>query len=255
MDGTLLNSRHEVSEWFIDLFQELQTRGIQFVAASGRQYNSIVDKLETLKNELIFIAENGGLVRKGEEEWLSIPLGYGMKDDILKSLGSVENLYPVICAKNSAYIAQGDTEFLDMLHEYYTQFEMLEDLYEFEGEVMKIAIYHPTDSEIHIYPKVKHFDGELKVKISGKNWVDVSHIDAHKGYALAEVQERLDISPMETMVFGDYNNDLEMLERAYFSYAMANAHPNVKAAARFQTRSNDEMGVERVLEQLLEQLS
>ena len=53
------------------------------------------------------------------------------------------------------------------------------------------------------------------------------------------------------MVFGDYNNDLEMLELAYFSYAMENAHPNVKKAARFQTNSNNEEGVEMILEQLL----
>ena len=54
------------------------------------------------------------------------------------------------------------------------------------------------------------------------------------------------------MVFGDFNNDLEMLQEAFFSYAMANAHPNVKSVARFSTRSNDEMGVEFILEQLLD---
>jgi hydroxymethylpyrimidine pyrophosphatase-like HAD family hydrolase len=41
-----------------------------------------------------------------------------------------------------------------------------------------------------------------------------------------------------------------MLREAYFSYAMANAHPNVKATARFSTRSNDEQGVEFILEKL-----
>ena len=255
MDGTLLNSRHEVSERFMELFEALHTRGVQFVAASGRQYNNIVEKLESIQDDLIFIAENGGLVRKGEEEWLSMPLVAGKKDDILRSIGLKEAIYPVICAKESAYIAHGAPEFLDMLQEYYSHFEMLEDLFDFSGEVMKIAIYHPSDSEAHIYPIVKHFEGDLKVKISGKNWVDVSHINAHKGYALTEVQKRLNILPTETMVFGDYNNDLEMMDRAQFSFAMANAHPNIKAAARFQTRSNDAMGVEVILEQLLEQLS
>ena len=60
------------------------------------------------------------------------------------------------------------------------------------------------------------------------------------------------ISENETMVFGDYNNDLEMMKLAYFSYAMENAHPNIKAEARFQTKSNDEDGVELVLQQLLQ---
>ncbi|GAL69049.1 predicted hydrolase [Jejuia pallidilutea] len=53
------------------------------------------------------------------------------------------------------------------------------------------------------------------------------------------------------MAFGDYNNDLEMLENAYFSFAMENAHPLVKSVARFKTKSNNDLGVELVLEELL----
>lgn len=255
MDGTLLNSRHEVSERFMELFHALHSRGIQFVAASGRQYNNIVEKLESIQDDLIFIAENGGLVRNREEEWLATPLAPGMKDRILKSLAPYPSMHPVLCAKTTAYIAEDKAEFLGLLQEYYSHFETLDNLYDYQDEVMKVAVYHPVDSEKEIYPHVRQLENQLKVKVSGKNWVDLSHINAHKGYALAVVQERLDISPSETMVFGDYNNDLEMMERAHFSYAMANAHPNIKAAARFQTRSNDELGVERVLEQLLEQLS
>ena len=51
--------------------------------------------------------------------------------------------------------------------------------------------------------------------------------------------------------YKDYNNDLEMLRLAHFSYAMENAHPNVKKEARFSTKSNDQAGVEIILEQLL----
>jgi hydroxymethylpyrimidine pyrophosphatase-like HAD family hydrolase len=82
--------------------------------------------------------------------------------------------------------------------------------------------------------------------------VDISQPNANKGYALQLVQDRLGISVDETLVFGDYNNDLEMLRLAHFSYAMENAHPNVKKEARFQTKSNDEAGVEIILEHLLE---
>lgn len=64
MDGTLLNSNHQVSEQFFELFKELQSRDITFVAASGRQYNSIIDKLAPIKDEIIVIAENGGFAKK-----------------------------------------------------------------------------------------------------------------------------------------------------------------------------------------------
>ena len=45
------------------------------------------------------------------------------------------------------------------------------------------------------------------------------------------------------MVFGDYLNDLEMMESAYYSYAMANAHDTLTKVARFTAKSNDENGV------------
>ena len=255
MDGTLLNSRHEVSDRFMELFEVLNQKGIQFVAASGRQHNNIVSKLPSIQDDLIFIAENGGLVRKGGEEWLATPLLQGVKNAILDSLDGDPHVYPVLCAKESAFIANNDYEFMGMLKEYYSQYETVQDLYSFEDEVMKIAIYHPVDSETHIYPLVRHFEDTLMVKVSGKNWVDLSHKDAHKGFALERVQARLGITKSETMVFGDYNNDLEMMGLAAFSFAMANAHPNVKAAARYETLSNDERGVEHILEQLLQQLS
>ena len=53
------------------------------------------------------------------------------------------------------------------------------------------------------------------------------------------------------MVFGDYNNDLEMIEQAAYSFAMQNAHPNVTKAANYTTKSNNEGGVEHILEQLI----
>jgi hydroxymethylpyrimidine pyrophosphatase-like HAD family hydrolase len=45
------------------------------------------------------------------------------------------------------------------------------------------------------------------------------------------------------MAFGDYFNDVEMLNEAYFSYAMANAPEGVKEHARFIAKSNIENGV------------
>ncbi len=42
-----------------------------------------------------------------------------------------------------------------------------------------------------------------------------------------------------------------MMQLSNYSFAMANAHPNVKKIAKYETVSNNELGVERVLEKLL----
>jgi Cof subfamily protein (haloacid dehalogenase superfamily) len=255
MDGTLLNSRHEVSSRFFHLFEALSAKGVIFAAASGRQYNSIVSKLQQIKDHIYIIAENGGLAKFGDREIVSTPLDREIKDTVLDSLGRDKGIHPVLCARNNAYVSGHSEDFLRILKEYYTEFEVIDDLYRFDDEVMKIAAYHFESSEHHIYPLVAAYEESLMVKISGQHWVDISHPLAHKGHALEMIQGELGIGPEQTMVFGDYNNDLEMLALSRYSFAMANAHPNVLKAAKYSTGSNEEMGVEIVLERLLESLS
>ncbi|MEZ2414660.1 HAD family hydrolase [Muriicola sp. E247] len=255
MDGTLLNPDHQVSSQFFQLFEDLSSKGVLFAAASGRQYNSIVSKLEPIRDRIFVVAENGGLAMQGEREIVSTPLNPNIKNSVLQSLHKNNHIHPVLCARNNAYVSGHSKKFLSVLREYYTEFEVIDDLNGFDQEVMKIAAYHFESSEQHIYPLVSPYEDSLMVKISGQHWVDISHPNAHKGYALKMIQRELGIGPSETMVFGDYNNDLEMLALSDFSFAMANAHPNVLKAARYHTKSNEEMGVEMVLEELVKSLT
>ncbi|WP_224483653.1 HAD family hydrolase [Robertkochia aurantiaca] len=252
MDGTLLNNQGEVSKEFFELFQRLEDRGIHFAAASGRQYHSIVNKLSAIKDRITVIAENGGIARQGNEELLITPLPSQYIADVIPVLRKVEGAFPVLCGKDSAYIETRDETFINMFREYYSEFKVVDELTRVNhDEFLKIAVYHFDGSEQHLYPLLSHLEKELQVKISGAHWLDLSHPDANKGFALEKLQNKMGLSKEETMVFGDYNNDLEMLDRAYFSYAMENAHPNVKKRARFNTGSNEHRGVESILEKLL----
>lgn len=94
---------------------------------------------------------------------------------------------------------------------------------------------------------------DFQVKLSGEIWIDFTHKEAQKGNALKKVQEIYSIKPEETMAFGDYLNDLELFDYAAFSFAMDNAHQEVKEKANFQTASNDDLGVEKILKKLLQQ--
>ena len=57
--------------------------------------------------------------------------------------------------------------------------------------------------------------------------------DVNKGLALEFLQKRLGLAPDQCLAFGDYPHDLEMIRQAGFSYAMANSHPDLLAAAGF----------------------
>lgn len=254
MDGTLLNSNYKVSDQFYKLFNQFEEKDVTFVAASGRQYQSMVDKLYPIKDDIFIIAENGGITKYKGELLHTEAFDFEVVKKIIPKLRKIENTLIVLCSEDNAYIETKNEEFLAFFKKYYTKYEIVENLTKLKNiEILKIAVRHMESSEKYIYPFLTelHDDKDILLKISGKHWLDISSVKCNKGNALQKLQQRLNISEEETMVFGDYNNDLEMLQRAYFSYAMKNAHPNVLETARFSTKTNDENGVEYILEQLM----
>ena len=253
MDGTLLNSNNKVSPLFFELYKKLKEQQIIFIAASGRQYQSITDKLEIIKNEITIIAENGGVVKQNGEELFSTKIPFENIEKTIHLLRNIKDTHVVLCGKNTAYIETEDLEFISIFSKYYVNYKIVKDLTKVvDDDFLKIAIYHIKCSETFILPAVKHLEKEMQVTISGEHWLDISHLNANKGYALNLIQKKLGISKKETLVFGDYNNDLKMLALAKYSFAMQNAHPNVKKAANYQTKSNDEQGVEFILKQVID---
>ena len=253
MDGTLLNSKSEISNQFIGIYNNLKKLDITFIAASGRQYFSIVDRFDkSIQNEITIVAENGAFAMHGNQELFTSELPTEYISKTINTLRSLDNVYIVLCGKKAAYIETKDEQFINMFKNYYSEYKIVDDLTKVTDDTFfKIAAYHFKCSETHIYPAVKHLENELQVIVSGKNWLDISNPNANKGDALTILQNKLGISKEETMVFGDYNNDLKMLALADFSYAMENAHPNVKNVANYLTKSNDDEGVEFILEQLI----
>lgn len=255
MDGTLLDTKGNVTPRFYQLYHELKKHDIHFVAASGRQYHSIASKLMNIKDEITIIAENGAVIKKREDVLLLTGLSVAEIRELITLIRNFEDksIHYVLCGKDRAYIEQDTASFVNMFKEYYFKFELVEDLLSVSNDdFLKIAIFCEKGSEEHIYPLVKHLEGQLQVKVSGEVWLDLSHMNANKGYALEKLQSKLGISKEETLVFGDYNNDLEMFAQAGISVAMQNAHPNILKIATHITKTNDEQGVEIVLEKLLE---
>ncbi|MFV0540766.1 MAG: HAD family hydrolase [Aestuariibaculum sp.] len=252
MDGTLLNPNSEVSNRFINQFKELKKQNVHFVAASGRQYQSILDKLDFIKDDISIIAENGGMMKLNQKEHILLELDTEHIAKTINILRQVEGAYIVLCGRKSAYIETDDLEFISFFSDYYKTYSIVDDLTEVKNDCfLKIAVYHNKSSEKYIFPSTTVLQNDLKVIVSGKNWLDISHAQANKGYALSILQKELGISKAETMAFGDYNNDLDMLKLAEFSFAMENAHDDVKKTARYKTKSNAEEGVENVLDKLI----
>ncbi|RNL81404.1 Cof-type HAD-IIB family hydrolase [Nocardioides marmorisolisilvae] len=87
---------------------------------------------------------------------------------------------------------------------------------------------------------------------SATTLLEISAHQVTKASTLAVFAAERGIGPDEVVAFGDMPNDLPMLEWAGTSYAMANAHPSVRAIATHVAGTNDDDGVAEVIEQLLD---
>lgn len=91
----------------------------------------------------------------------------------------------------------------------------------------------------------------LEITSSAPGNVEVMPGDAGKGAALAALAAHLGLTREAVMAVGDAQNDMSMLRYAFHSVAMGNATAEVKAACRYETDTNDECGVGKIIEQAL----
>ena len=91
----------------------------------------------------------------------------------------------------------------------------------------------------------------LPISCSSPNNIEIVPPDSGKGAALHSMAQHLGLTREEVMAVGDAQNDLSMLEYAYHSVAMGNAEEAVRCVCRYQTATNDECGVARIIERVL----
>lgn len=243
MDGTLLNKHNEIHDEFFEIFEKLENKNITFAAASGRQYFNLAKRFEAIKDRMMFIAENGTFVVYKEKELFVNALDKNVAIELIEIGRKIDNANVILCGKKAAYIENDNVDFVKEVQKYYERYEIVKDINEVEDDILKVTICDFSGSQNNSNSYYNDYREKLQVTVSGEIWLDITAKGANKGVAIKALQEKLGITFDETMVFGDYLNDLEMMEVAYHSYAMENAHEDLKKVARFTAKSNDENGV------------
>ncbi|WP_234123026.1 Cof-type HAD-IIB family hydrolase [Clostridium hydrogenum] len=251
MDGTLLKSNGELPDEFSTVLNNLIDKGIMFCVASGRQYFTLRDNMAEFKDKITFIAENGACIYKNDEELFSKTLDRAMAKEVLEDLNKLPDCKAVLCGEKSAYVLDKSIEFIDEVRKYYHKCTTANSFDEIDDEFFKIAIYDPkgpaNNSNLLLSQK---WSKKLQLTISGQVWLDVGRTDINKGTAIKSLQSKFGITEAECMAFGDYYNDVPMLESVYHSYVMENAPDGVKKHGRFIAKSNDACGVIQVIKEL-----
>jgi Cof subfamily protein (haloacid dehalogenase superfamily) len=251
IDGTLLDDNKNLSPDFWKTVGQLAQKRIIFSVASGRQYYTLARQFAPIAADMLFLAENGTYVAYKDRELFTVPLDLEAARRFIQIGRTITGAYPILCGKNSAYIENNNERFITEAGRYYEKLQQVNDLAQIEDTILKVTMFDFADAEKHAYPRFKEYEQQYKIAPAGKRWVDITALTANKGSALRRVQQQLGISPDETLVFGDYLNDLEMMSEAKYSYAMKNAHPDIIKAAKFVTeRDNNNHGVIHTIRKL-----
>ncbi len=260
LDGTLLNSKKELTPHTKEVLEEAARQGIVILPATGRPVTGIPEMVLKITGTNYAVTANGARVmdlRRNEAiiETL-LPRETGRK--ILKIFYEYDTLKEIYF-NGKGYANEDDLlnigHFLSDPHmaEYIvntrTPVKDLEKI--FDKEFSDMDKIHGIMANLEDIDKIRARLQEIPdIEITGALGcnLEINAKGATKGNALLKLGESLNISREEIMAFGDAANDHSMLKLAGTGVAMANADEETKAVADYVTGSNDEDGVARFIE-------
>lgn len=250
LDGTLTNSKKEITPHTLDVLIQAQQKGLRLVLASGRPLpgiNSIAEQLRLKEYGGFIMAFNGGLIidcTTGE------PIFQKQLDPSvyrhLYEIGNSEDFrlfsYLNDCIacedienEHVQYVARINKMGLKKLDSFTDEINFPEFKCLITGDEEKLAA---LEQKLNRY-----YEGKMSIYRSEPFLLEILPLGIDKAKQLKFLLNHLDIKREELMVCGDGYNDISMIEFAGLGVAMSNAQTIVKEAADYITMSNDEDGV------------
>jgi Cof subfamily protein (haloacid dehalogenase superfamily) len=254
IDGTLLNSRHELSPRNEQALRLAMKQGVQVVLATGKTYYSgrfIIEKLG-LTSPGVFIQ---GLV-------ICAPDGSVLHSETLpaEAVRQVAQLaeghdIAIVGYEGSRLLMPEYNHFADVLVQYQEpRPEIVGPLSQMAGSVTfnkMIVMCDPAEMPALREKVAEHIDGAADIVLSSPFLLEIIPLGTSKGAGVAWLLKYLGVSQDEVLALGDADNDIEMLQMARIGVAMANAMPLVKQAADVIVASNDADGVAEAIERFV----
>jgi Cof subfamily protein (haloacid dehalogenase superfamily) len=246
LDGTLLRSDGTISARTRTALRAAEAGGIGIVLVSARGPMGVLEIAESLALHGEAICSNGAFV-------VDLATRRTIRQRLLETETAIELVHELRKQLPGIRFA---VEHHDFAHEPgFSAWNWtpppgtrVADIVELLAEpATKLILRHAEHETEAIQNLARNLVGErLTVVASGSEAVEVTAAGVNKATAVAE----LGVAAERAVAFGDYPNDIPMLQWAYHGVAMGNAHPDVIAIADEVTATNDEDGVAVVLERL-----
>lgn len=261
LDGTLLNSKLEVSSYTIKQLNKAMEMGVEIVICTGRTLSELPVEFSQMPLIKYYITSNGAVIWDRKE--LTIIYDNPIPSQDVKKIMSILSGYDMrieVFALGRVFI---DQKCYDKFHEYggnnhdefllntRTPVENIEGFVEqFNEPVDKFNLFfkNPEDRLEAWNLCVK---AGFNVTSSFEQNMEVNSTTANKGVGLKALAQMLTITEYEIMAFGDNLNDMSMLTYAGHPIAMGNAIAELKQLATYVTATNNEDGVAKAIKRLI----
>ena len=245
LDGTLLRSNEVTSKYTNQVINSLVEEGMIFSYATARSLVTAKKVTEGINAKIPLIVYNGAFVIDNITE-------HSVLEDLFSN-----NVYPIVYAyidnvEKFSFVRKMCTEGMNMFLESRkgdvrtNEVNSLSELK--EGNIFYITCIDEPKKLMPLYDKYKdkyHCVYQTDI-YTNEQWLEIMPLEASKSNAIKQLQSMLNCEKL--IVFGDGKNDIDMFQMADKSYAVANAHNDLKQFATEVILSNDEDGVARWLE-------
>jgi Cof subfamily protein (haloacid dehalogenase superfamily) len=263
IDGTLINSRFEVSDRNQAAIAEATARGIEVALVTGRRYDFAMQVAKQIESPLTMIVSNGALVRtKDGQTRLRHLLSRETARRVLEATQDWRAATAVIFDRpQEQQVMLQRIDFDDPTRGGYFRRnrEFLAEAVPLESCLVEDPLqvmYTGTVAamrEAEIALRSVQFAEEFALAATvyedkDFSMLDVVHPKVTKGATLAEWTAARGVAPGEILAIGDNHNDLEMLSFAGVPVVMGNSVPQLKQQGWHVTRSNEEDGVAAAIE-------
>ncbi len=263
LDGTLLNTRKELTERSREALRKAIDQGVLVLVATGRPYTGIPEELRNFPGIRYALTSNGARI-------LDTQTGTVLIEELLRwedALRALQVMRKYDTLQEIYYDGQGyaDRTKLEEIHRYHHNPHMWE--YVQKSRIAVSDIMEVIDREKRDMDKVQGLFADMRereqawqelakdkrIELVGslKYNIEINAAGVNKGKGLIKLGELLGICREEIMACGDGDNDVEMLREAGFGVAMENAEEEVKRAADYITETNDEDGVAKAIERFV----
>ena len=246
IDGTLLNSQHQITPKTEEAIKNVLKQGIPFIPVSARPPYAITPYTEQLGAQHGMICYSGALILdKNLTALYSVILAP-------QDLQKLNTLLADFTHLSISYYAGLDWFCNDVNNDWIKQESEITGLSAklLQGnltDVHKILIMGSAEEIQRVEPVLKQALPHLSIHRSKDEYLEIMNPAATKAKAIQFMAQHLGINAKQVIAFGDNFNDLDMLQYAGLSIAMGNAPEAIKQAAKEVTATNNEDGIALVL--------